>query len=107
MACRQNPRSQHSPQPSFSQQRSLRRRQSQSPSRPHGTNPIGTARVSGFAQSGFNEVAHGAKIRAQRRATSQKPPDSQSGFGVIHGASDQRREPMPDAEEEAACEAAL
>jgi len=34
------------------------------------------ARVSGFAQSGFNEVAHGAKIPAQRRATLQKPPDS-------------------------------
>jgi hypothetical protein len=32
---------------------------------------------------------------------------SQSGFGVSHGASDQRREPMPDAEEEAAGEAEL
>jgi len=26
------------------------------------------ARVSGFAQSGFNDVAHGAKIDAQRSA---------------------------------------
>ena len=33
--------------------------------------------------------------------------DSQGGFGVIHRASDQRREPTPDAEKEAACEAAL
>ena len=33
--------------------------------------------------------------------------DSQSGFGVIHEASDQRPEPTPDAEEEAAREAAL
>jgi transposase len=77
MACRQNLHSQHSSPPSFSQQRSLRRRQSQSPSRPHGTNPIGVARVSGLAQSGFNEVAHRTRIDAYRRATSQKPPDSQ------------------------------
>jgi hypothetical protein len=33
--------------------------------------------------------------------------DSQGGLGVIHGASDQRREPTPDAEEEAAWKAAL
>jgi hypothetical protein len=32
---------------------------------------------------------------------------SQSGFGVVHRASDPRREPMLDAEEEAASEAAL
>jgi hypothetical protein len=41
------------------------------------TNPIARDRVSGFAQSGFNEVARHAKIDAHRRATSQKPPDSQ------------------------------
>lgn len=41
------------------------------------TKPIGRVRVSGFAQSGFNEVAHSAKIDPQRRATSQNPPDSQ------------------------------
>ena len=33
--------------------------------------------------------------------------DSQGGFGVIHRASDQRREPTPDAEDEAASAAAL
>jgi hypothetical protein len=31
-----------------------------------------------FVQSGFNEVAHSAKITAQRRATSQNPPDSRA-----------------------------
>jgi len=40
------------------------------------TNPIGCARVSGLAQSGFNEVAHSARPDPQRRATSQNPPDS-------------------------------
>jgi hypothetical protein len=41
------------------------------------------ARVSGLAQSGFNEVAHRAKIEDHRRATSQNPPDSQEGAEVI------------------------
>ena len=43
---------------------------------PCATNPIGGARVSGLAQSGFNEVAHSARPTPQRRATSQNPPDS-------------------------------
>ncbi|CCV11660.1 hypothetical protein MESS4_330209 [Mesorhizobium sp. STM 4661] len=40
------------------------------------TNPIARGRVSGFAQSDFNEVAHRAKPDHLRRATSQNPPDS-------------------------------
>ena len=50
---------------------------------PLGTNPIAVARVSGLAQSGFNEVAHSAKPDAHRRATSQNPPDSQEAESVI------------------------
>ncbi|MBV2151086.1 hypothetical protein KRZ98_23070, partial [Sphingobium sp. AS12] len=50
----------------------------------HATNPIAVARVSGLAQSGFNEVAHGAMTPAFRRATSQKPPDSHGGNFLIH-----------------------
>ena len=50
------------------------------------TNPIGRERVSGFAQSGFNEVAHSAMIPAFRRATSQNPPDSQSVRFLIQPA---------------------
>lgn len=49
-----------------------------------GTNPIGRQRVSGLAQSGFNEVAHGTRTPALRRATSQNPPDSLVGVLVIH-----------------------
>lgn len=47
------------------------------------TNPIARGRVSRFAQSGFNEVAHRAKLDDHRRATSQNPPDSQSGNDLI------------------------
>lgn len=43
----------------------------------------------------------------QPPAQSAFEKDSQGGFGVIHRASDQRREPPADAEEEAASEAAL
>jgi len=46
--------------------------------RPRHTNPIARGRVSGFAQSGFNEVAHRAEPDRHRRATSQNPPDSLS-----------------------------
>lgn len=45
--------------------------------RPRDTNPIARGRVSGFVQSGFNEVANPAKPDHHRRATSQNPPDSQ------------------------------
>ena len=47
--------------------------------RPRDTNPIARGRDSGFAQSGFNEVANRAKPDPHRRATSQNPPDSQIG----------------------------
>jgi hypothetical protein len=47
------------------------------------TNPIADGRVSGFAQSGFNEVAHRAKPDDHRRATSQNPPDSQDADFLI------------------------
>ncbi len=40
------------------------------------TNPIGRERVSGFVQSGFNEIARRAMMPAFPRATSQNPPDS-------------------------------
>ena len=50
--------------------------------RPRDTNPIARGRVSGFAQSGFNEVAHRAKPDHHRRATSQNPPDS-AGVAVV------------------------
>ncbi len=47
--------------------------------------------------------------RGMRRRISKSAfeKDSQGGFGVIHRASDHQREPTPDAEEEAACKAAL
>ena len=65
--------------------RSSQRRQR----RPNGgwraTKPI-VALVSGLAQSGFNEVARTARIDPQRRATSQKPPDSQPVENLIHDA---------------------
>ena len=54
-------------------------------SEPRDTNPIGRARFSGLAQSGFNEVAHSARPDPQRRATSQNPPDSQEGEYLIQG----------------------
>jgi len=51
--------------------------------RPRDTNPIARGRDSGFAQSGFNEVANRAKPDPHRRATSQNPPDSQDGNDLI------------------------
>ena len=50
------------------------------------------------------EVIYNGAIEVSESAFEK---DSQGGFGVIHRASDQRREPTPDAEKEAACEAAL
>ena len=43
----------------------------------NGTNPIVRSRVSRSVESGFNEVTHSVRPDPQRRATSQKPPDSQ------------------------------
>ncbi|MER8541352.1 hypothetical protein NKH17_18090 [Mesorhizobium sp. M1334] len=50
------------------------------------TNPTARGRVSGFAQSGFNEVAHRPKPDHHRRATLQIPPDSRRGDFVIQDA---------------------
>ena len=51
----------------------------------NGTNPIVRSRVSRSVQSGFNEVTHSVRPDPQRRATSQKPPDSQGLVFLIQG----------------------
>lgn len=48
---------------------------------------VATGRVSGFAQSGFNEVARRAKPYHHRRATSQNPPDSKHQAWKMHVVS--------------------
>jgi hypothetical protein len=46
---------------------------------------------SGFVQSGFYEVALIPALRATpRNATSQNPPDSQNGAGLIQGGEPRR-----------------
>ena len=59
----------------------------------HSSQSSHLSRVSGFVQSGFNEVAHSAKPDTQRRATSQNPPDSARESSVVAGWHEQTHTP--------------
>jgi hypothetical protein len=73
---RRSPQSTSALRPRLHRQAALHHPRPLTWNRPRDTNPIARGRVSAFAQSGFNEVAHRAKPDLHRRATSQNPPDS-------------------------------